>query len=165
MAEFLDIVDRNDRAIGRMTRDEAHSGSMKMHRKIHIFVFNSRGELFVQKRASTRKQNPNQWQASVAGHVSSGETYEQAAKRECREELGVDVEPKFVAKYIFHAVDEREFIAVLEAVHNGPFEIDPEEADEARFMRIGELLGESKKGRIKLTEHFERSIKEYLAAK
>ncbi|NIO20448.1 MAG: NUDIX domain-containing protein [Candidatus Aenigmarchaeota archaeon] len=163
--EMFDVIDENDSVIGKMTRGEAHGGSMKLHRKIHVLVFNSKGEVFIQRRSMTRKQNPGQWTSSAAGHVNSRETYEVAARRECKEELGVDIEPSLVTKYPFQARDEKEIISVLEAKHNGPFTIHPEEADKSMFIRVKDLVEKSEKGEMKLTEHFARSLKEYLKAK
>ncbi|MDH5356922.1 MAG: NUDIX domain-containing protein, partial [Gammaproteobacteria bacterium] len=87
--ELLDVVDENDIVVGVKTRGEIHAKAL-MHRAVHILVFNSQGELFIQKRAMTKDENPGQWDSSSAGHVDSGETYLQCAIRELKEELGVD---------------------------------------------------------------------------
>ncbi len=163
--EMFDVVDENDEVIGKMRRGEAHTGKKKIHRKIHVLVFNSKGEIFVQRRSMKRKQRPGYWQSSAAGHVKSGDTYEQATEKECREELGVEINPIFVTKYMLETFDEREFVAVMEARQEGPFRVDRKEADEAKFIPMEELLEKEKSGEMKLTEHFERSLNEYLKAK
>ena len=86
--ELLDVVDENDQVIGVKTRGEIHACQL-MHRAVHILVFNSRGELFLQKRSMNKDENPGLWDSSAAGHVDSGENYLACARREIEEELGI----------------------------------------------------------------------------
>jgi isopentenyldiphosphate isomerase len=81
--ELIDQVDERDQVIGQTTREEAHSNGL-IHRVSAIFVFNPSGKLFVQ----THKED-QRLDHSVGGHVRSGETYEEAARRELKEELGL----------------------------------------------------------------------------
>tara|TARA_R100000027_G_scaffold38198_2_gene28176 strand:- start:3738 stop:4259 length:522 start_codon:yes stop_codon:yes gene_type:complete len=87
--EWFDVVDENDRVIGKETRGEVHRKKL-LHRAIHVFVFNSSGQLYLQKRSATKDTAPNRWVSSCSGHVDSGEDYETAARRELGEELGID---------------------------------------------------------------------------
>lgn len=81
MAELFDVVDENDNIIGRATREECHSNPKLMHRASIILIFNSKGELLLQKRSMNKDTNPGKWANSVAGHVDPGESYEETAKR------------------------------------------------------------------------------------
>lgn len=93
MHELLDIVDVNDVVLGREIRAEVHRTG-RLHRAVHMLVSNSRGEVFLQKRAASKDVNPNCWDSSAAGHIDSGEHYLEAAVRELEEELGVVCEAK-----------------------------------------------------------------------
>ena len=72
--EILDVVDMDDLVIGQETRKEIHYKGL-IHRSVHIFVFNLGGELYLQKRAYSKDENPGLWDSSSAGHVESGESY------------------------------------------------------------------------------------------
>ena len=86
--EIYAVVDEEDRVIGKASRREIHEREL-LHRSVHIFVFNPRGQLYLQKRALHKDQYPGCWDSSAAGHVDWGESYETAAKRELEEELGI----------------------------------------------------------------------------
>ncbi len=86
--EIYDVVDAEDRVIGQATRREIHARAL-LHRSVHTFVFDPQGNLFLQKRAETKDENPGYWDSSSAGHVDAGEDYPAAAQRELMEELGI----------------------------------------------------------------------------
>src|SRR5688572_21675258 len=87
--EIFDIVNEADEVIGCAVRADIHRRQLK-HRAVHILVFNRRGDLFLQKRSLTKDCFPGAWDTSAAGHLGCGETYDDAAVRELREELGVE---------------------------------------------------------------------------
>lgn len=87
-SELLDVVDEQDHPLRRATRREIHEQGL-FHRAVHILVFNKHGDLLLQKRSVLKDTHPGLWDSSAAGHVDSGETYEQAAHRELAEELGI----------------------------------------------------------------------------
>ena len=64
--EILEIVDENDRVIGTERRGVIHAQGL-MHRSAQVMVFNSRGELFLQKRSDDKDEFPGLWDSSVAG--------------------------------------------------------------------------------------------------
>ena len=71
--EHFPIVNENGEIIGKATRTECHSGSFLLHPVVHLHVFNSRGELYLQKRAENKDIQPGKWDTSVGGHVDYGE--------------------------------------------------------------------------------------------
>ena len=76
-----------------------------------MHLFNSKGELFLQKRAMTKDLLPGYWDTSVGGHVSPGESPEEALKRETFEELGLkEFTYKFIRKYIWESPREKELV-------------------------------------------------------
>ena len=90
--EYSDLVDENDKVIGRMSTMEARRQGLKNLRVINAFIINSKGELWIPRRQVDKEFFPSCLDMSIGGHVSSGETYEEALKREAREELNIDIE-------------------------------------------------------------------------
>ena len=85
MKEYMAVVDENDRVISKKAREEITAKKL-LHRGIAVFVFNSKGEIFVHKRNRNKKYYPGHYDAIVGGGVKYGETYNKGAKREVKEE-------------------------------------------------------------------------------
>lgn len=85
--ELLTVVDADDRVIGEAKRQTVHDKHL-IHRAVHIFVRNKRGDILLQKRSPWKDRHPSFWDSSAAGHVDAGESYELTAQRELEEELG-----------------------------------------------------------------------------
>lgn len=90
MDEFLDIVDQNDKVIGQKLRSEIYSQKLSNFRVVNAFLINEKGQLWIPRRCANKRIFPLCLDASMGGHVSSGETYEEAFKRELMEELNID---------------------------------------------------------------------------
>lgn len=104
MEEILNVYTRDGKLIGTRTREECHSKNPGFyHKPAWTWIYNSNGEILVQKRASSKKTLPNYWDMPCAGHVVAGETSIQGAIREAKEEIGLDIkeeECKFMFEYI-----------------------------------------------------------------
>jgi len=92
MEETVDVVDRDDAKIGTATRREVHK-SGAWHRGIHVLVFNPRGKLLLQRRSAKKDKSPRALDLSVSEHAKEGESFEEAAARGLREELGIEAAP------------------------------------------------------------------------
>ena len=137
--ELFPIVSVDGRVIGSATRGECHSGSMLLHPVVHLHVFNSRGELYLQKRPDWKDIQPGRWDTAVGGHVDFGETVEEALLREAREELGIEgFRPERIAVYAFRSERERELVYVHRTVWDGAIEPSAELAD-GRFWSRQEI--------------------------
>ena len=91
MEEYIDICDGEGKLTGeKRTKKEVHDFGL-WHKTAHIWSINSKGEILLQHRAKDKKNFPNMWDISVAGHISSGESSEQGALREIKEEIGIDL--------------------------------------------------------------------------
>ncbi len=89
--ELIDIVDEQGVATGEVVPyGKVHTEGL-LHRSAHVWIRNSKGEILLQKRSSNKVMYPDHWDASAAGHVSSGETSVHAAQKETREELGIEL--------------------------------------------------------------------------
>lgn len=130
-AEWLDVVNARDEVIGRAARGEVHQRGLR-HRAVHVLVFNSRGEVFLQKRSRFKDRQPGLWDSSASGHVDSGESYDACAMREVGEELGVRLLDLPERRFKLEAgpATDQEFVWVYQACHDGPFRLPPEEIEQ-----------------------------------
>lgn len=156
--EMLDAVDELDRVIGQIRRHDLKSARAN-YRVVHVFLFNSRGELLLQRLSPSHPQYAGFWGSSVAGHVRSGESYSEAARRETEEELGVRCEDLTLVRTIpFEEDAGRKFIGLFVGRHEGPFRLDPSEGDAIRFATLDEVAGSTD-----VTPTFRRVLDEFLA--
>lgn len=139
-AERFPIVDEEGKVVGAATRGECHDGSKLLHPVVHLHVFNSRGEVYLQKRPEWKDIQPGKWDTSVGGHIDYGETPEQALGREVNEELGItDFVPERVGMYVFESRRERELVYVHRTNYDGPIRPSAEELDGGRFWSMDEI--------------------------
>jgi len=142
VTEYFDVVDEQDAVTGSGPSTECvHKGLL--HRAVLVFLTNPQGQVYLQKRANHLLFYPGHWSASVTGHVSSGETYLQAAKREVKEELGVDGELKELGKLMtpkWKVGDgtEWEFITVFEGSISSEIRLSGE-TEEGKFVSLKEF--------------------------
>jgi len=133
--EMLDVVNDDDEIIGVERRGDIHAQGL-MHRAVHILLFNSRGELFLQKRSLSKDEQPGKWDSSAAGHVDSGEQYLDCARREIGEELGIVAEQplQLLFKLPASAITGNEHCMVYRYCFDGPMVLQPEEIDDGRWI-------------------------------
>lgn len=129
--EIFDVVNDADEVIGSAPRSAVHRGGLK-HRAVHVLVFNSAGEVFLQKRSMLKDCFPGVWDSSASGHLDRGEAYDACAVREVREELGLELSapPERLFKIDACAGTGQEFVWIYRCRSEGPFRLQPEEIDE-----------------------------------
>lgn len=138
--EIFPLVDEQGNVIGSASRSKCHDGSKLLHPVVHLHIFNSSGELFLQKRSLTKDVQPGKWDTSSAGHIDCGETPEMAVAREAYEELGVTISnPVFLKKYIIENEVERELSYIYRTVYDGEIRIDHVEVSDGKFWTLDEI--------------------------
>lgn len=158
--EMFPIVDEEGNIVSAATRGECHGGSRLLHPVVHLHLFNSSGELYLQRRPLWKDIQPGKWDTAVGGHIGLGESVEQALVREVREELGICLEdspltssltssltpsPVRLTHYVFESERERELVFVHKLIYDGP--VSPsEELDGGRFWSISEIRENIGKG-------------------
>jgi 16S rRNA (adenine1518-N6/adenine1519-N6)-dimethyltransferase len=136
--ELFCVVDAQDRVIGSESRDLVHVNNLR-HRAIHVLIFNQRGEVFLQKRSIWKDTHPGKWDSSTAGHVDAGESYEESARRELREEIGIECPIEKIGKLPCSAATGWEFIEVFRGRHEGPFRLAPMELETGAFFPLDKI--------------------------
>ena len=137
--EIFDVVDANDQVTGTATRGEVHANQL-IHRAVHVFVFNKRGDLLLQQRSHLKDVHPGLWDSSVSGHLDAGEDYPAAALRELAEEMGIrEVCPTQVASLNASAATGWEHVRIYQARHDGPLVFPCAEIEAVLWMPVDEL--------------------------
>src|SRR5215468_7053100 len=133
--DIFDVVNERDEVIDSKPRDEVHRLGL-MHRAVHVLVFNSRGQIFLQKRSLTKDRQPGLWDSSASGHVDSGEDYDACAVRELREELGLRLSstPRRLFKIAASLETDQEHVWVYRCEAEGPFELHPDEIERGNWF-------------------------------
>lgn len=141
--EWFDLLNERGDVVGSAPRCECHRLPGLLHRAVHVLVFDREGRLFLQKRSARKDIQPGKWDTSVGGHPNLGEANEAAARREMREELGVEPDTLSPAySYKWRSPVETEWITSFATTHEGPFRLDPAEIDEGRFWSFEEIRGQ-----------------------
>lgn len=140
MAEdWFDVVDEKDCILRQERRSEVHRLNL-LHRAVQIFIPSpGRGGLWLQLRSATKDQFPNLWTSSASGHVDAGEDYETAARREMKEELGIDGLLIPLQKFKASPVLSYEHTFLYECVSDGPFQPDPGEVARVEWFADQEI--------------------------
>jgi|SRR5215831_9138367 len=135
--EIFDVVNERDEVIGRRTRSDVHRLGL-MHRAVHVLVFNSRGEIFLQKRSMRKDRQAGLWDSSASGHVDSGEDYDACAIRELREEigLGLSAAPERLFKLAASPQTDQEHVWVYRCEAEGPFVLHPDEIERGDWFAV-----------------------------
>ncbi len=141
--EVVDLVDEEDNVIGAATIVECLQNGF-LHRAVAVLVMRSDGGFILQQRSKRDLWHPGLWTLSSTGHVKKGESYDSAAKRELREEIGIEASPTGGQKRLLPPIregslTEREWVAFYLVKSDDPAEIDPAELEGAREFSEQEL--------------------------
>ena len=155
--EMFPLVDEEGNITGAATRGECHNGSKLLHPVVHLHVFNSQGELYLQKRPVWKDIQPGKLYTAVGWHVDLGESVEMALKREAREELGItDFTPERLMHYVFESAREKELVFTHRTTYDGTVKAS-DELDGGRFWSLEEIR--SNLGKEIFTPNFENEFR------
>ncbi|WP_031484213.1 NUDIX hydrolase [Maridesulfovibrio frigidus] len=137
---YVEVVDDSDRPLARMNIAEAHRQSLK-HRSVIVLLYDSSGELYLQKRSSTKKQYPSRWDVSTSGHVFVTESRKDAAHRVLWTELGIqNAKIKELDKIEASSETGYEFITIyILAKMNVVSTPNPDEVERGYYYSANEL--------------------------
>ena len=147
--EKVILVDKNDNQIGFMPKLEAHQKGV-LHRAFSIFIFNNKYELLLQKRASSKYHSGGLWTNTCCSHPREDEDILDAANRRLIEEMGIETSLRKVYEFTYKAeldndLTEHEFDHVFYGVYNEDPEINPDEADDFKWIDMDSLHEDIKK--------------------
>ncbi len=149
MEKRIILVNEKDEVIGDEEKLKAHLAGL-LHRCISIFIFNSKGEMLLQKRAKSKYHSGGLWTNAVCGHQNPGEENDPAAHRCLKEEMGFDCSMKEIFTFTYqadldHGIREHEFDHVFLGVFDGEVKPNPEEAEDFKWVSAEWLREDVKK--------------------
>ena len=166
MEKQIVIVDENNNEVGTAARTDAVQQGL-WHRIVVVLVFNSKGEMYIQQRSHNAPSSPGLWDHSAAGHVDAGENPEQAARRELREELGINPDNiTFISEYkTQRTVDDKiynRYWYLFTCTYDGDIHIDEDEVIDGKFVAIEWLNNELVTANEKYTDGIVKSFQVYM---
>jgi len=152
--ELIDIYDENNNPTGaRKMKSEAHCDGL-WHRNIHIWIYNSVGEILLQLRAKEKPLYPDVWDVSVAGHVGTGEDLLVSALREVEEEIGLKIKPEDLQFFkirkinmVYKEIQNNEFAYIYFLKFDGDIsqlKLQDEELQAIKFFSVQKIEAELK---------------------
>ncbi|WP_292008284.1 isopentenyl-diphosphate Delta-isomerase [Chryseobacterium sp.] len=165
MEELVVLVNPQDEVLGLMEKQQAHINGL-LHRAFSVFLFNSSGEMLLQKRAAKKYHSPYQWTNAVCSHPRDNETYLEAANRRLKEELGIFTELSEKFHFIYKAdvgngLWEHELDHVFTGFFEGDFHLNKDEVEEVRYISMKDLDKEISEHPENFTEWFKIILEEY----
>ncbi len=138
--EYVIITDEDNRRLGVVLRREMRRQRL-IHRATYILVFNSVGKIFVLKRTMTKDIYPGYFEIAAGGVVRADESYDESARRELAEELGIrGVRPLHLFDHYYEDAENRVWGRIYSCRHNGPMTLQAEEVEYGRFMTVSEIF-------------------------
>ena len=149
--ELFDIVNEKNNSLGfTKPREEVHKNLEYWHRTTHIWIVNTQDQILCQQRSSKKDANPGKWQSFFGGHLRAGESYEENAISELKEELGIEVDTsQLIPLYIRKSETSKHFGQVYILVINKNVEelkIDKEEIEKVEWASLVDLEESIKAG-------------------
>jgi isopentenyl-diphosphate delta-isomerase len=152
------FVDEQDQPVGSMEKMEVHQKAL-LHRAFSIFIFNSRGEMLLHKRADKKYHSAGLWTNACCSHPRPGEDTRAAAEKRLHEEMGIVTPLNKAFDFVYRAgfdngLTEYEFDHVFVGAYNGEIFPDDEEVSDYCFKTIDEIKSSIQSHPQKYTEWF-----------
>ncbi len=144
--EIVSIVDEKNNITGSALRSVMRAKGLP-HRATYILVFNSKGELYVQKRTPVKDIYPGYYDVAAGGVVMAGESYDESASRELKEELGIqDVSLTHLFNFYRQDAGNRVWGGAYSCVYDGEVVLQEEEVESGGFYSLETILAASRHG-------------------
>ncbi len=140
------LVDSDDRELGQMEKLQAHREG-KLHRAFSVFIFNTKGEMLIHRRALDKYHSAGLWSNTCCSHPQPGETTLDAAHRRLFEEMGMKADLEHHSHIVYKADFENGLIeheldhVFIGSSDKGP-RPNPEEVFEWKYVSAEELSKE-----------------------
>ena len=169
MEEKIILVNEKDEPVGEGEKLAVHLAG-KLHRCFSIFIFNLKGEMLIQKRAQSKYHSGGLWTNACCSHPRVGEETDAAAKRRLLEEMGFDCPIREIFSFTYkakldHGITEHEFDHVFLGTFDGEVKINPEEADDYKWISTEKLSEDIKNNPDKYTYWFRIALEKVLKYK
>jgi isopentenyl-diphosphate Delta-isomerase len=138
------LVDLDDNVVGYKEKFAAHKVPVPLHRAISVVIFNSNGDMLIQKRAKTKKTWPGYWSNTCCSHPFPGEAYFDCANRRLKEEMGIETQLKESFRFVYEAEyedgwGEHEYDVTFTGIFNTDPKINTEEAEDYHWISLEDL--------------------------
>jgi isopentenyl-diphosphate Delta-isomerase len=152
------LVDENDKPVGTMEKIAAHEQGL-LHRAFSVFIFDRKGMMLLQKRATHKYHSPGLWTNACCSHPFPGEEIQIAAIRRLNEELGFNTTLKKAFHFTYKAsfengLTEFEFDHVFAGFFEGEIKPDPEEVADTCYKSVEAIESDMKSNPEQYTEWF-----------
>lgn len=118
------LVDEKGREIGVGEKLKIHQEG-KLHRSFSIFIFNSKDQMLLQKRAKTKYHSPSLWSNACCSHPKPNKELLDEAKRRLKEEMGFACDLKESFSFVYKAKVEDLIEYEFDHVFLGKFDGSP----------------------------------------
>lgn len=161
--EEVILIDKNNRKIGTEEKIKAHKEG-KLHRAFSIFIFNSKGELLIQKRARSKYHSGRLWSNTCDGHPRPNETYSKATHRRLKEEMGFDCDLRKLFYFYYkerlnNGLIENEYDCIFVGKFDGKPNPSPKEIMDYKWISLNNLKKDVKRNPKKYTTWFKKILK------
>src|SRR4051812_3221535 len=156
------LVTEQDEATGTMEKMEAHEKGL-LHRAFSVFIFNSKGELLLQRRALTKYHSSGLWTNTCCSHPRPGEDTKLAAQRRLKEEMGLELQLEYKTKFTYktnfeNTLTEHEVDHVFVGKTDSDPKINLEEVEAFEWKSLSEIKKEIASNPEKFTSWFKIAL-------
>ena len=164
--EKIILVDKNDKEIGTGEKLKVHKEG-KLHRAFSIFIFNSQGQMLIQKRNSNKYHSGGLWSNTCCSHPRAGKALTEEIHERLKQEMGFDTDLKEIFSFIYKVrfdnnLYEHEFDHVYIGRYDNDPKPNPQEAEECKWIPISELTCDTKRNPDDYTYWFKAALERVL---
>jgi isopentenyl-diphosphate delta-isomerase len=165
--EYVILVDEQDNQVGLMEKMEAHEKGL-LHRAFSVFIFNSKGEFLLQRRAISKYHSGGLWTNSCCSHPRDGESFLEAGKRRLQEEMGFVCELEKQFDFIYKSIldnelTEHELDHVMFGTYEGEINFNKDEVMDYKYVDLESLVSDMNTNPQNYTEWFKICFEEVKA--